>query len=69
MSDRQTGIVKWFNESKGYGFIAQESGSDIFAHYSDIAEPGMESLTEGQKVEFTVAQGRKGPQAEQIKPV
>ncbi|TQV72340.1 cold-shock protein [Aliikangiella marina] len=61
-----TGTVKWFNESKGYGFISQESGPDVFAHYSAIQSEGFKTLKEGQKVEFTVASGQKGPQAENI---
>ena len=63
------GTVKWFNESKGFGFIAQESGPDVFAHYSNIQGGGFKTLAEGQKVEFTVTQGQKGPQAENIVPV
>ena len=59
-----TGTVKWFNESKGFGFIEQESGPDVFAHFSAITGSGFKTLTEGQKVEFTVTQGQKGPQAE-----
>ncbi|OIO70134.1 MAG: cold-shock protein [Zetaproteobacteria bacterium CG_4_9_14_3_um_filter_49_83] len=61
-----TGTVKWFNEAKGFGFIEQESGPDVFAHYSAIAGSGFKTLAEGQKVEFTVTQGAKGPQAENI---
>ena len=61
-----TGTVKWFNESKGFGFIEQESGPDVFAHYSAISDTGFKTLNEGQKVEFTVTQGPKGPQAENI---
>lgn len=61
-----TGTVKWFNESKGYGFISQESGPDVFAHYSAIQSEGFKTLKEGQRVEFTVASGQKGPQAENI---
>ena len=61
-----TGTVKWFNESKGYGFIEQESGPDVFAHHSNIIGDGFEALKEGQKVKFTVTQGQKGPQAENI---
>jgi CspA family cold shock protein len=61
-----TGTVKWFNESKGFGFIEQESGPDVFAHYSNIASSGFKTLEEGQKVEFEVTQGQKGPQAENI---
>lgn len=61
-----TGTVKWFNEAKGFGFIEQESGPDVFAHFSAIASSGFKTLTEGQRVEFTVTQGQKGPQAENI---
>ena len=61
-----TGTVKWFNESKGFGFIEQESGLDVFAHFSAIAGDGFKTLAEGQKVQFTVSQGQKGPQAENI---
>ena len=61
-----TGTVKWFNESKGFGFIEQESGPDVFAHFSNISGSGFKTLAEGQKVEFVVTQGQKGPQAENI---
>jgi CspA family cold shock protein len=61
-----TGTVKWFNEAKGFGFIEQESGPDVFAHFSAIAATGFKTLVEGQKVEFTITQGQKGPQAENI---
>ena len=61
-----TGTVKWFNEAKGFGFIEQESGPDVFAHFSAISGSGFKTLAEGQKVEFTVTQGAKGPQAENI---
>ncbi|WP_368389427.1 cold-shock protein [Neptuniibacter sp. 1_MG-2023] len=61
-----TGTVKWFNEEKGFGFIEQENGPDVFAHFSAIQGDGFKTLTEGQKVEFTVTQGQKGPQAENI---
>ena len=60
------GTVKWFDESKGFGFIAQDSGPDVFAHFSAIESSGFKTLTEGQKVEFTVTQGQKGPQASNI---
>ena len=63
---RTTGTVKWFNESKGFGFIEQESDPDVFAHFSNISGDGFKTLAEGQKVEFTVTQGQKGPQAENI---
>ena len=61
-----TGTGKWFNETKGFGFIEQESGPDVFAHFSAIAGDGFKTLAEGQKVQFTVSQGQKGPQAENI---
>ena len=61
-----TGTVKFFNDSKGFGFIEQESGPDVFVHFSAIQSEGFKTLTEGQKVEFTVTQGQKGPQAENI---
>jgi len=61
-----TGTVKWFNDAKGFGFIEQESGTDVFAHHSAIVGDGHKSLTEGQRVEFTVTQGEKGLQAENI---
>ena len=60
------GTVKWFNETKGFGFIEQESGPDVFAHFSAIASDGFKTLNEGQQVEFTVTTGQKGPQAENI---
>ena len=66
MSDTVTGKVKFFNEAKGFGFIEQQSGPDVFAHFSAIAGDGFKTLAEGQQVEFTVSQGQKGPQAENI---
>jgi CspA family cold shock protein len=66
MSERITGTVKWFNGSKGYGFIAREGGPDVFVHYSAIQGEGFKNLDEGQKVEFTVEQGNKGPQATNV---
>lgn len=66
MSNVTTGTVKWFNESKGFGFIEQQSGPDVFAHFSAIASSGFKTLIEGQRVEFKVTQGQKGPQAENI---
>ena len=66
MSDKVTGTVKWFNESKGFGFIQQESGPDVFAHFSAIEGSGFKTLTEGQTVEFKITEGAKGPQAENI---
>ena len=61
-----TGTVKWFNESKGFRFIEQESGPDVFVHFSAISGSGFKTLAEGQRVEFTVTQGQKGPQAENV---
>ncbi len=61
-----TGTVKWFNEAKGFGFIERDSGPDVFVHYSNIVGDGFKTLAEGQKVEFTIAEGAKGPQAENI---
>lgn len=61
-----TGRVKWFNDSKGYGFIEQEGGRDIFVHYTAIQGDGFKSLAEGQKVEFEVTEGAKGPQATKV---
>ena len=66
MADRETGTVKWFNNTKGFGFIAREEGEDIFVHYSAIRGGGYRSLEEGQKVEFTISQGDKGPQAQDV---
>ena len=62
-----TGKVKWFNAGKGFGFIEQESGPDVFVHYSNISGTGFKSMVEGQKVKFNIAQGKKGPQAEGCK--
>ncbi|WP_373899148.1 cold-shock protein [Haloimpatiens sp. FM7315] len=61
-----TGTVKWFNGDKGFGFITTEEGNDVFAHFSQINKEGFKTLEEGQKVSFDVAQGQKGPQAENI---
>ena len=66
MSNTVAGTVKWFNESKGFGFIEQKDGPDVFAHFSAIASSGFKTLAEGQAVEFSVTQGEKGPQAENI---
>lgn len=63
---RSTGVVKWFNESKGFGFIEQEGGQDVFVHYSAISGSGFKTLAEGQQVEFDVKAGQKGPQAENV---
>jgi CspA family cold shock protein len=66
MSDRIIGTVKWFNGGKGYGFIEREGGPDVFVHYSAIQGDGFRNLEEGQKVEFDVEQGAKGPQATNV---
>ncbi len=66
MSNNVKGTVKWFNETKGFGFIEQESGPDVFAHFSAISGSGFKTLVEGQQVEFTITSGQKGPQAENI---
>ena len=70
MSDRIVGTVKWFDAKKGYGFISTEDGEDIFVHYSSISggneDGGFRSLDEGQQVEFTVTEGKKGPQAQDV---
>jgi cold shock protein len=64
------GTVKWFNAEKGFGFIAVDNGgADVFAHYSNIDADGYRELVEGQKVEFDITQGQKGPQAEHIRPL
>jgi CspA family cold shock protein len=63
------GTVKWFNEQKGFGFIEQDGGGDIFVHYSAIQASGFKTLTEGQRVRFDITQGRKGPAAENVVPI
>ena len=66
MSVREKGTVKWFNNSKGFGFIQRDQGEDVFVHFRAITGDGYRSLEEGQRVEFTVTQGQKGPQAENV---
>ncbi len=66
MSEKEQGTVKWFNSSKGYGFIERASGDDVFVHFNAIVGEGYRNLEEGQRVEFTVVQGQKGPQAENV---
>ncbi len=66
MSNREQGIVKWFNDSKGFGFIQRETGEDIFVHFRAIQGDGYRSLKDGQKVEFNVVEGQKGLQAEEV---
>jgi CspA family cold shock protein len=64
-----TGTVKWFNSGRGYGFISQENGPDVFVHHTAIQGEGYKSLEENQKVEFEITQGPKGPQAINVRPV
>lgn len=66
MSERITGTVKWFNSQKGFGFIERENGPDVFVHYSGITGSGYRELNEGDRVEFAVTQGPKGPQASEV---
>lgn len=66
MADREVGTVKWFNPNKGFGFIERNSGKDVFVHYSAINSTGYRTLEEGQRVEFTVVEGKKGPQAQDV---
>lgn len=66
MANRTQGTVKWFNSEKGFGFISQEDGDDLFVHYSEIQSAGYRSLDEGAKVEFEITQGRKGLQASSV---
>ena len=66
MAERVTGTVKWFNAQKGYGFIQPDSGPDVFVHHSAIQTQGYRELTEGERVEFEIAQGPKGPQAQNV---
>lgn len=66
MAEREIGTVKWFNGGKGYGFIVRDEGEDVFVHYSSIQGTGFRTLEEGQRVEFTVGQGNKGPQAQDV---
>jgi CspA family cold shock protein len=66
MSERLTGVVKWFNSQKGYGFIQPETGPDVFVHYSAIVGQGYRNLEEGERVEFSITEGPKGPQASEV---
>ncbi len=66
MAEREIGTVKWFNSTKGFGFIERENEKDVFVHYSEIDATGYRSLEEGQRVEFTVVDGEKGPQAQNV---
>jgi CspA family cold shock protein len=69
MSERETGVVKWFNNQKGYGFIARDSGGDVFVHYTAISGQGYRTLNEGDRVEFSVQQGEKGPAAVAVRKI
>ena len=70
MQDMASGTVKWFNDSKGFGFITpDDGGKDLFVHHSEIAAEGYRSLNEGQKVSYTAGEGQKGPQATQVSPI
>ena len=69
MSDRESGTVKWFNASKGYGFISREEGEDVFVHYSAIKAQGFKTLEEGQRVEFAIEETPKGLQAADVEVV
>lgn len=66
MAQREEGTVKWFHNEKGYGFITRDEGDDIFVHYSEIQGEGFKKLEQGQRVEFTVAEGKKGLQAQEV---
>jgi cold shock protein len=69
MDERETGVVKWFNDKKGYGFISRQSGKDLFVHYSSIASEGFRSLKEGDQVEFSVKEDAKGQAAADVRKV
>jgi CspA family cold shock protein len=68
-SQRVIGTVKWFNDAKGFGFLAQDGGKDVFVHHSAIVAEGFRSLTEGDKVEFSIEQGPKGPAAVNVRKI
>ena len=67
--ERLTGTVKWFNDAKGFGFIGREGGPDVFVHFTAIESSGFKSLAEGDKVEFEIVQGQKGPQAANVRKI
>ena len=68
MAERETGKVKWFNDAKGYGFIERPQGGDVFVHFSSVRGTGFKKLTEGQRVDYVVTEGDKGPQAQDVGP-
>jgi len=69
MSERNVGTVKWFSDQKGFGFLEQEGGDDVFVHHSAIVSEGFRTLTEGDRVEFTIEQGQKGPAAVDVRKI
>ncbi|MFN2159715.1 MAG: cold-shock protein [Anaerolineales bacterium] len=69
MEEREVGVVKWFSDSKGYGFISRENGEDLFVHYTEITGEGFRTLEEGQRVEYTVEETEKGLQASNVSPL
>ncbi len=69
MGDRETGLVKWFNDKKGYGFISRESGKDVFVHHSAIVADGFRTLKEGDRVEFSIKQDQKGESAADVRKI
>ncbi|OTG65998.1 MULTISPECIES: cold-shock protein [Acinetobacter] len=69
MTAREQGVVKWFNDTKGFGFIQRSGGDDVFVHFRAIQGDGHRSLRDGQRVEFSVVQGQKGFQAEEVQPL
>ena len=69
MSERKTGTVKWFSDQKGFGFLEQEGGDDVFVHHSAIVSEGFRTLSEGDRVEFSIEQGQKGPAAAEVRKI